>query len=48
MNRLALDIALIGQPDEELLQEERAQREAQTNAIPAGSGNRVELRRSAF
>ena len=48
MNRLALGIALISRLNQELLQEKQAQREAHTNAIPAGWENRVELRRSAF
>jgi hypothetical protein len=48
MNRLALDTAPIGRPDEGPPQDEWAPREAQTSAMLAGSENRWELRRSAL
>ena len=48
MKRLALDIALIGRLAEEPLQQERALREAQTQAITAESVNRWEISRRAF
>jgi hypothetical protein len=48
MNRLALDIVLIGGLNQELLQDELALREAQTHAIGAESEKRWELRRRCF
>ena len=47
MNRLALDIVLIGGLNQEL-QDELALREAQTHAIGAESEKRWELRRRSF
>ena len=48
MNRLALDIVLIGGLNQELLQDELALQEAQTHAIGTESEKRWELRRRSF